>query len=106
MRPDIYFLDNLLNPEYTESFSEEERTAVGAFLIDMSTSPSSGEVDISWQENSRGYYCHLEVLSTMKDNHPVAASDYMNKLDSDSKAWLLIRPNSYSVLSVRKLLKL
>ena len=104
MKHDIYLLSSMTQPGYWDDLTRSERESVTSYLEDMQQGPADGGMDGQWQETSRGYYTHLEILGILKVENPQAVGDYMTALKSDTTAWLAIKPGKHEVLNLEKML--
>ena len=66
-------ITEILNPETKNDQPCDLRDRVESFVRDCAAT-ADGEMDISYQENGKGYYAHLHELDRLKD---VSLEDYL-----------------------------
>ena len=74
-----YEISEILNPEKMDDQPSGLQERVASFVRDCAGA-ADGEMDISFQENGRGYYAHLSELERLKNNDQDAYRDYLEKL--------------------------
>ena len=80
-----FFKDEIsrwLNPDNGEKLSDDLRDRIETFLRDC-TGAADGEMDISFQENGRGYYAHLHELERLSAVSQKDYQEYRDKLLSE-----------------------
>ena len=70
-------IGEILDPETMGDFPCGLRERVESFIVDCAGA-ADGEMDISFQENGRGYYAHLHELERLKG---VSQEDYQGYKD-------------------------
>jgi hypothetical protein len=68
-----YEISEILNPEKENDQPSVLREQVELFVRDCAGT-ADGEMDISFQENGRGYYAHLHEIERLRD---VSQGDYL-----------------------------
>ncbi len=101
MTTETFFLKDIRSEDCRHDLSPEEQAALDEYLKEMGHGPADGDMDIEWQESGRGYYAHLHVLESIKDEQERA--NYCKKLREDIDAWLSEEPNHYMVEQVREM---
>ena len=77
-------ISDMLDPENKNNFSSGLRDRVEIFVRDCAGA-ADGEMDISFQENGRGYYAHLQELERLKGASQEDYSRYRDQLLSELK---------------------
>ena len=72
-------IGEMLDPETKGDFPCGLRERVESFIVDCAGA-ADGEMDISFQENGRGYYAHLHELERLKNINQTAYRVYLGKL--------------------------
>ena len=75
-----FFKDEIshwLNPDNGEILSDDLRDRIETYVRDCAGT-ADGEMDISFQENGRGYYAHLHELERLR---AVSQKDYQEYRD-------------------------
>ena len=77
-----FFKDEIchwLSPDNGETLSDDLRDRIETFLRDCAGA-ADGEMDISFQENGRGYYAHLHELERLRAVSQKDYQEYREKL--------------------------
>jgi hypothetical protein len=74
-----YEISEILDPKNIDDQTSGLRERVESFVRDCAGA-ADGEMDISFQENGRGYYAHLHELERLKNNNQDAYRDYLENL--------------------------
>ena len=77
-------ISEILDPENKNDFPNGLRERVESFVRDCAGA-ADGEMDISFQENGRGYYAHLQELERLKGASQEDYSRYRDQLLSELK---------------------
>ena len=80
-----FFKDEIshwLNSSNEERLSDDLRDQIETFLRDCAGT-ADGEMDISFQENGRGYYAHLHELERLRAVSQKDYQEYRDKLLSE-----------------------
>ena len=72
----------ILDPENKNVFPSGLRERVESFVRDCAGA-ADGEMDISFQENGRGYYAHLHELERLKNLNQDVYRKYLEKLTAE-----------------------
>ena len=72
-------ISKILDPEKMNDQPSGLQERVESFVRDCAGA-ADGEMDISFQENGRGYYAHLHELERLRHLNQEAYSDYLEKL--------------------------
>ncbi|MEQ9450501.1 MAG: hypothetical protein RJQ07_02855 [Pseudomonadales bacterium] len=104
MKHNIYLLASMTQPGFWDGLTIREQESVTRYLEDMNRGTVDGEMDIERRENSRGYYTHLEILESLKNENEQSVRDYTSALQIDIAAWLALKPGHHEVLTVREFL--
>ena len=79
-----YEINEILDPENMNDQPSGLRERVESFVRDCAGA-ADGEMDISFQENGRGYYAHLHELDRLKAISQEDYLEYRDKLLSELK---------------------
>jgi hypothetical protein len=79
-----YEISEILSPEKENDQPSVLREQVELFVRDCAGT-ADGEMDISFQENGRGYYAHLHELERLRSDGLEAYQEYRDKLLSEIK---------------------
>jgi len=79
-----YEISKILDPEKKHDNSSDLREEVESFVRDCAGT-ADGEMDISFQENGRGYYAHLHELEHLRIVSQEEYLGYREKLLSELK---------------------
>ncbi|MEN8133316.1 MAG: hypothetical protein ABFS45_24725 [Pseudomonadota bacterium] len=74
-----YEISEILDPEKMNDQPSGLRERVESFVRDCAGT-ADGEMDISFQENGRGYYAHQHELERLRNLNQEAYRDYLEKL--------------------------
>ena len=77
-------ISEILDPENKNDFPSGLRERVESFVRDCAGA-ADGEMDISFQENGRGYYAHLHELEHLRVVSQEKCMEYRDKLLSELK---------------------
>ena len=79
-----YEIGEILDPEKMNDQPSDFRERVESFARDCAGA-ADGEMDISFQENGRGYYAHLHELERLKGGSQKNYREYRDQLLSELK---------------------
>ena len=79
-----YEINEILAPEKMNNQPSDLRERVESFARDCAGA-ADGEMDISFQENGRGYYAHLHELERLKGGSQKNYREYRDQLLSELK---------------------
>jgi ribosomal protein S6 len=77
-----YEISEILDPENRADQPGDLRERVESFVRDCAGT-ADGEMDISFQENGRGYYAHLHELERLKKKNKNVYREYLYKLHEE-----------------------
>jgi hypothetical protein len=77
-----YEISEMLDPENKADQPGDLRERVESFVRDCAGT-ADGEMDISFQENGRGYYAHLHELERLKKNDKNLYREYLYKFHEE-----------------------